>query len=285
MKIDKLYNEKFVISFEIFPPKTPKGEENLQNELKLLSAHKPDFVSVTYGAGGSTRDKTLELALQIQNDFGITPIVHFTCVGSSKDDIRSYIEKVKMNGIDNILALRGDPPEGEKSFKPVTGGFSHANELIEFIRGIDDFTIAAAGYPEVHTEALTMEDDLLNLKKKVDAGARFIITQLFYDNNAFYEFMNNVSRLGINIPIVPGIMPITSRGQIDRLVQLSGTKIPPALMNTLEQCVTAEEEKKVGLEFSVKQCSELKSWGVKGLHIYTMNKSHPVTHIMQELGL
>lgn len=284
MKLDKLYNEKFVISFEIFPPKTPLGAENLCHELQLLSVQKPDFVSVTYGAGGSTRNQTLEIALQIRNDYNITPLVHFTCVGASKNNIRAYLEEVKSNGIDNILALRGDPPAGETSFTARADGFAHADELIAFIRGIDHFTIAAAGYPEVHTEALSKKDDLLNLKKKTDAGADFIITQLFYDNNAFYDYINNITKLGINVPIVPGIMPITSRGQISRLIQLSGTKIPPALMAALEKCDTPEAETETGLEFSIKQCDELKSWGVKGLHIYTMNKSNTVLRIMNELG-
>ena len=285
MKISELYNKKFVVSFEIFPPKTAVGEEKLEYELGLLSANSPDFVSITYGAGGSTRNKTLKLALSIRDKYGITPIIHFTCVGAGKDDIRSYIEEVKQSGINNILALRGDPPVGETSFRAHPEGFKHADELIRFIRSIGDFTIAAAGYPEIHIEALSMEEDLINLKKKVDAGADFIITQLFYDNNAFYEYMNNVARLGIDIPVVPGIMPITSRGQIKKLVELSGTNIPSRLMKSLEACVSAESEATVGLDFSVKQCVELKSWGVKGIHIYTMNKSYAVAEIMRGLGV
>ena len=274
-----------MVSFEIFPPKTAAGEEKLNYELGLLSANSPDFVSITYGAGGSTRNKTLELALNIKDKYGITPIIHFTCVGAGKDDIRLYIEKVKQSGINNILALRGDPPAGETSFKAHPDGFEYADELIRYIRNIDSFTIAAAGYPEVHIEAANMEEDLLNLKKKVDAGTDFIITQLFYDNNAFYEYMNNVARLGINIPIVPGIMPITSKGQIKKLVELSGANIPSRLMKSLEECDSVEAEAAVGLDFSVKQCAELKSWGVKGVHIYTMNKSYAVAEIMRGLGV
>jgi len=285
MKINELYKKKFVISFEIFPPKTAAGEEKLNYELGLLSASSPDFVSITYGAGGSTRDKTLELALSIRDKYGITPITHFTCVGAGKDDIRLYVEEVKQSGINNILALRGDPPAGEASFKAHPEGFKHADELIRFIRSMEGFTIAAAGYPEVHTEAVSMEEDLLNLKKKVDAGADFIITQLFYDNNAFYEYMNNVARLGINIPVVPGIMPIINRKQVKKLVELSGTNIPPRLMKLLEECTSVEAEAEAGLDFSVKQCAELKSWGVKGIHIYTMNKSYAVTEIMRGLGI
>lgn len=284
MKIDKLYNEKFVVSFEIFPPKTAGGEENLKNELALLSVNKPDFVSVTYGAGGGTKRRTLEIALNIRDEYNITPIVHFTCVGSGKDDIRTYIEEVKSKGIDNILALRGDPPAGESSFTPHPDGFKHASELIDFIRGIDGFTIAAAGYPEVHTEAVSMDADLLNLKKKVDAGASFILTQLFYDNAAFFTYMDRVRAMGIDIPVIPGIMPITGKSQIKRLVELSGTSIPPELMKSLDGCSAPEDERAAGLEFSIKQCMELKAWGVKGIHIYTMNKSYAVTEIMRELG-
>jgi len=285
MKINELYNKKFVVSFEIFPPKTAVGEEKLEYELGLLSVNSPDFVSITYGAGGSTRNKTLKLALSIRDKYNITPIIHFTCVGAGKDDIRLYIKEVKQSGINNILALRGDPPAGETSFKAHPDGFKHADELIKFIRSIDGFTIAAAGYPEMHTEAVSMEEDLLNLKKKADAGADFIITQLFYDNNVFYEYMDNVTRLGINIPVVPGIMPIASKGQIKKLVELSGTNIPPQLMKPLERCVSPEDEAAVGLDFSVKQCAELKSWGVKGIHIYTMNKSYAVAEIMRGLGV
>lgn len=285
MKINEMYGKKFVVSFEIFPPKTPAGDISLWKEMELLSAYKPDFVSVTYGAGGSTRARTLSIAVRLRDEYGITPIAHFTCAGSSRDDIRAYIKTAKEMGIDNILALRGDPPAGESVFTPNPEGFSHANELIEFIRDMGGFTIAAAGYPEVHTEASDRETDLLNLKKKQDAGAHFIITQLFYDNNVFYDFMDRVRKININIPIIPGIMPITAKGQIDKLVNLSGTHIPLALLDKLNKCSSPEDEAKIGLEFSAAQCMELKSFGVEGLHIYTMNRSRPVINIMKELNL
>lgn len=285
MKLDELYKQKFGVSFEIFPPKTPEGSVRLWQEMNLLSAHKPDFVSVTYGAGGGTRSKTLSIALKLRDDYGITPIAHFTCVGSNRDDIRTYIEIAKQKGIENILALRGDPPKGEASFTQPPNGFAHASDLIAFIREIDDFTIAAAGYPEVHTEALSMEADMLNLKKKQDAGAQFIITQLFYNNDAFYSFCERANKAGVTVPIIPGIMPITAKKQINRIVELSGTSIPDSLAAGLNACTSVEDEAKFGLEFSIKQCIELKENGVMGLHIYTMNKSHPVTTIMTELGL
>ena len=285
MKINELYSNKFGISFEIFPPKTPAGEKNLWEELEVLSSHKPDFVSVTYGAGGSTRDMTLEIALKIRNSYNIIPLVHFTCVGSGRQDIRNYLEKVKKNGIENILALRGDPPAGETDFKPHPDGFSYASELIEYIRDINGFTIAAAGYPEGHIEAPDLETDLLNLRKKIDAGADLIITQLFFNNEYYYNYINRIEQMGIKVPVIPGIMPITNKGQITRMTSLCGATIPDQLTAILDRCDSPESTVRAGLEYSVKQCRELKSWGVPGLHIYTINKSMAVTHIMKELDL
>lgn len=285
MKINELYKEKFGISFEIFPPKTPAGEKNLQNELKVLSTHHPDFVSVTYGAGGSTRDKTLDIALNIRDTYGITPLVHFTCVGAGKDEIASYINDVKSRGIDNILALRGDPPIGETNFTPHPNGFSHANELISFIRSLNGFTIAAAGYPEGHPEAPDYDTDMVNLKHKIDAGADMIITQLFYDNDDFYRFMDKLTKLGVDVPVIPGIMPISNMKQITNLTSKCGAKIPDKLMKVLTSCSSDDDACEAGMEYSIQQCRELKDWGVPGLHIYTINKSAAVSRIMKELGL
>jgi methylenetetrahydrofolate reductase (NADPH) len=285
MKINELYKDKFVISFEIFPPKTPLGETNLWNELKILSAYHPDFVSVTYGAGGSTRDKTLEIARKIRDVYNIIPLVHFTCVGAGRKEIRAYLEEVKARGIENILALRGDPPMGETSFRPHPDGFNYANELVQFIREINGFTIAVAGYPEGHIEAPDKETDLLNLKKKIDAGADFVITQRYYDNNDYYDFVNRARQAGINVPIIPGIMPITNLAQIARTTSQCGASIPDELMKVLQSCGSDNNTCEAGLDYSVRQCLELKSWGVPGLHIYPMNKSMAVTSIMKELGL
>lgn len=285
MRLDKLFKQKFVVSFEIFPPKTEAGTRTLWQELADLATYRPDFVSVTYGAGGSTRDRTLEIALDVYIKFGIEPLVHFTCVGSDKKEIKGYLEEVKDKGIQNILALRGDPPAGETSFTPHPDGFAYASELISYINDIDGFTIAAAAYPEGHLEAPDLETDLLNLKKKVDAGADFIITQLFYDNEYFYNFMDRVEQLGIRVPIVPGIMPVTSHNQIRKITGLCGATIPPKLETILTSCGTDTSLCEAGLEFSIERCIELKKWGVPGLHIYTINRSMAVMRIMDALGL
>jgi methylenetetrahydrofolate reductase (NADPH) len=285
MKINELYSHKFVISFEIFPPKTPAGEEKLMQEMEKLSAYKPDFVSVTYGAGGSTREKTLDIALKIRNDYAMTPLVHFTCVGTGKKEIQQYLNRVKQEGIENILALRGDPPAGETSFRPHPEGFSYANELITYIREINGFTIAAAGYPEGHTEAPSFSQDMDNLKRKVDAGANLIITQLFYNNEDYYNFMNEIDKRNITVPVVPGIMPVTSMKGVEKITSLCGAAIPEKLKNTLQCCSDEEGQYQAGLEYSIRQCEELKSWGVPGFHIYTVNKSATVIQIMDALKL
>jgi methylenetetrahydrofolate reductase (NADPH) len=283
MRIGSLYNKKFTLSFEIFPPKTSEGENSLYGELDLLAKYSPDFVSVTYGAGGSTRDKTLEIALKIKDRYSITPLVHFTCVGSSKEEIKQYINTVKNNGINSILALRGDPPKGEVDFKPHPDGFSYANELILYIKSLGDFSIGVAGYPETHAQAIDSKTDLDNLKRKVDSGAEFAITQLFYDNDKFYEFYDNCIKIGIDIPIVPGIMPVTSANQILKSISLSNSAIPKSLKNIIEKNYDDESFIKYGLDFSTEQCAQLKKFGAAGLHLYTINKSKPVIEIMNHL--
>ncbi len=285
MKLHELYTKKFTISFEIFPPKTPKGEDNLRREMANLSKYRPGFVSVTYGAGGSTRDRTLELSLEMQKSFCITPLVHFTCVGMGRDDIGDYMSQVRANGIENILALRGDPPAGETSFVPRSDGFRYASELVAFLRSISDFTIGVAGYPEGHVEAPNLETDIENLKKKVDAGADYIITQLFYNNNDFYDFMDRIRKKGITLPVIPGIMPVTNRAQVEKVTSMCGAKIPPALAKTLESCSAGTELCERGIEHSILQCRELKSWGVPGFHFYTLNRSFAVEPIIEALGL
>ncbi|PKL36194.1 MAG: methylenetetrahydrofolate reductase [NAD(P)H] [Spirochaetae bacterium HGW-Spirochaetae-1] len=285
MRLNTLYNNKFAVSFEIFPPKTAEGEKNLWKELDILSSHKPDFVSVTYGAGGTTRVKTLEIALKVRDKYGIPPLVHFTCVGAGKNEIEAYLQEVKSHGIENILALRGDPPVGESRFTPHPDGFSHASELIDFIKSINGFTIAAAGYPEGHLEAPDLDTDIDNLKKKVDAGAQFIITQLFYNNDAFYDFMDSVEKKGIGVPIIPGIMPVTSLAQIQKITGLCGASVPDRLLGILKSCGSKDSICEAGLDYSIEQCHELKTWGVPGFHIYTINKSMAVTRIMDALGL
>ncbi len=287
MKINELYikNEKFVLSFELFPPKTEKGELSLQTELEQLAKFNPGFISVTYGAGGSTREKTLDIALEIHNKFNVTPLAHFTCVGSNRSEIQNYLEIVKSHGINNILALRGDPPVGEKQFERPHDGFGYANELVKFIKSINGFTIAVAGYPEGHIESPDLDTDIVNLKKKVDAGADMIITQLFYDNNDYYKYIDKLCKIGINIPVVPGIMPVTSIAQINKITTMCGAKIPRELTDTLSKCTETQEICKHGIDYTIRQCRELIEWGIKGIHFYPLNKARPVKDIIEALHI
>ncbi|MBN1498601.1 MAG: methylenetetrahydrofolate reductase [NAD(P)H] [Spirochaetes bacterium] len=285
MDFKQLYSDKFTISFEIFPPKTESGEINLFSELRSMVTYKPGFISVTYGAGGSTRDKTIELALKIRDKFDITPLVHFTCVGAGKNEIEEYLQYVDKLGLNNILALRGDVPAGEKEFSKPENGFSYANELVEFIKSIGSFSIAVAGYPEKHAEADSFEMDIDNLKKKIDAGGEVIITQLFLANEAFYRYSDMVKRAGINVPVIPGIMPLTNARQIERMVDLSGAGIPGALKSILDKCSSDNEILEAGIEFAVRQCDELIKFGVPGFHFYPLNKSEAVSKILDILKL
>jgi methylenetetrahydrofolate reductase (NADPH) len=281
--ITELYRQNFINSFEIFPPKTAQGETTLWREMEVLAKINPGFISVTYGAGGSTQEKTLDIAGELIARFGITPLVHFTCVGAGRGQIREYIKRIESMRLQNILALRGDPPQGQTSFAPPADGFSHANELVEFLRGIGGFTIAVAGYPEGHIEAPDLETDIGYLKKKVDAGADIILTQLFYDNNDFYSFLDRTARAGIQVPVIPGIMPVTSPAQIEKITGMCGAKIPPALAARLQGCGTDEEICRAGIEYSIEQCRELKKWGVRGFHFYTLNRSSAVMKIIESL--
>jgi len=283
MKINEIYQNKFLTSFEIFPPKTEEGKITLFKEIGILANYYPGFISVTYGAGGSTREKTLNIALEIRKKYDIIPLVHFTCVDSSRKDLENYLHQVKMNGIQNILALRGDPPVGQEKFIPHPGGFSHANELVEFIKSINGFTIAVAGYPEGHTEAPDLDTDIDNLRKKVDAGADFIITQLFYNNDDFYNFIDKISKKGIQIPVIPGIMPVTSFAQIKKITKMCGASIPEMLTKSLRECKSETEICEKGIDYSIKQCKELKAWGVPGFHFYTLNRAFPLTKIMDSM--
>lgn len=285
MKITDIYKERFVISFEIFPPKTPAGEKNLMDALGDFKPYNPGFISVTYGAGGSTRGKTLELSLHIRDTIGIEPLVHFTCVGAGKHEIAQYLSEVKRRGIINILALRGDPPQGEASFVPHDDGFVYASDLVAFLHKIDGFTIGVAGYPEKHIEAPSLEADIVNLKKKVDAGADFIITQLFYNNDDFYDFMDRIRKIGITLPVIPGIMPVTNLSQIERITTMCGAKIPNELMKRLHGCASQNAICEAGIEYSIRQCEELMSWGIPGFHFYPLNKSQAVKRIFDALQL
>lgn len=287
MKISSYLKKRiFSLSFEVFPPKREGNLEQLYETIEELKGLNPHFISVTYGAGGSTRDKTIEIAAHVNNSLKVTALAHLTCVNSTRDDISRILDALTRHGIENILALRGDPPQGEEKFKPLPGGFSYASDLVSFIADRTDFCIGVAGYPEKHLEAPDLETDLLNLKKKVDAGADFVITQLFFFNEDFYRFRDLAERRGIRAPIIPGIFPLIHYQQIARTISLCGAKIPSRLAEKLEKVKDKPEEaEKYGIEFAVEQTADLLENGVCGLHFYSMNKSGPVKKILRALDL
>jgi len=276
---------RHVFSFEFFPPKNQEGEDRLYQTIDELRTLSPDFVSVTYGAGGSTREKTLEWVNRIRNENKITAMAHFTCVGASRQDILKSLREFSEKGIKNIMALRGDPPKGETAFVPAKDGFAYAGELIEFIANSGmDFSIGAAAYPEVHMEAKTPLDDLKNLKKKVDSGAQFLITQLFFDNDVYFQFVNECRQNGITIPIIPGIMPITSFTQIARFIEMTGTSIPESFIKSLTILKDDPQAlSQAGIDFAIRQCRELLEKGAPGIHFYTLNRSPATIEILKNL--
>lgn len=283
MRISQMHGRgRPVFSFEFFPPKTDQGARNLMRTVsELREAMDPNFVSVTYGAGGSTRDRTVELVTRIQNDLGITAMAHMTCVGATRDDIRGVVGRLVENGIENILALRGDAPDGMDEFEATAGGFGHATELIEFLASDFDVDIGAACYPEGHLESPTPDEDLSWTKAKEERGARFLITQLFFDNQDYFAFVERARDAGIRVPIVPGIMPITNVGQVERFTKMCGAKIPAELLDRLRP-VKDEPEKVMacGIEHAILQCRELMARGAPGLHFYTLNKSFATRSIL-----
>lgn len=283
---DLFGQKKRTLSFEVFPPVREGNLESLFKTVAELKELKPDFISVTYGAGGGTRDKTIEIASRVINEFGSEALAHLTCVAATQDDIARIVEEMKTHNIENILALRGDPPKGEEKFVRPAGGFGFANELVSFIRGLNGFCIGVAGYPEGHPEAPSFEDDLKNLKRKVDAGADFIVTQLFFNNDDFYRFRDRALALKINVPIIPGIFPILNYKQVLRITELCGAKIPPALGEKLCWLKDKPEDvEKYGIEYAQRQAADLIRNEVHGLHICTMNQSRAARKIVRELGL
>ncbi|NPV04835.1 MAG: methylenetetrahydrofolate reductase [NAD(P)H] [Syntrophaceae bacterium] len=283
---DLFKQKKRTLSFEVFPPAREGNLESLFTTIAELKELNPDFISVTYGAGGGTRDKTIEIAARVKKEIGSEALAHLTCVASTRDDIARILEDMKANGIENILALRGDPPRGEEKFVRPAGGFGFANELVEFIRAHNGFSVGVAGYPEGHPEAPSFDDDLKNLKRKVDAGADFIITQLFFRNDDFYRFRDRAMAMKIRVPIIPGIFPILNYKQILRITELCGAKIPPALGDRL--CWLKDkpgEVEKYGIEYAQQQAWDLIRNEVCGLHICTMNQSRAARKIVRELAL
>ncbi len=287
MRIKDIFaQKKFSLSFEVFPPKREGNLENLYTTIKELGEAKPDFISVTYGAGGSTREKTIEISSTVRNEFHMEVLAHLTCVQSTKHDIACILDALKDHNVENILALRGDPPEGTNKFTKIAGGFGYANELVEFIRAHNDFSIGVAGYPEKHSEAPSHHADMVNLKRKVDAGADFIITQMFFMNDCFYNFRDRAEALKISVPIIPGIFPILNHNQFTRIVSLSGAQIPNKLAEKIEKNKENPEEiEKYGIEYAINQVENLIKNEIAGLHFYCMNRSQPVKKILGELSL
>lgn len=278
---------KFGLSFELFPPKTPAGEAELFHHVAQLMEFHPDYVTCTYGAGGSTRAKTLEVVDEVQRRFGCMVASHLTCVGSTVDDLCGYLTEAERRGVQNIVALRGDPPQGQTSFQAVAGGLTYANELVALIRKrFAGFGVAVAGYPETHREAPSPQADLDNLRRKVDAGADVVITQLFYDNADFFRFREACDRVGIKAPIVPGILPVTNLAQIKRITSLCGARLPADFQDALERVADdADAQFNVGVEFATRQVQALVASGVPGIHFYVLNKSPATGGVLRAVAL
>ncbi|MDD5218102.1 MAG: methylenetetrahydrofolate reductase [NAD(P)H] [Candidatus Omnitrophica bacterium] len=291
MKISEFYaKNKRTFSFEFFPPKNEIGEKKLFETIVTLKSLAPSFVSVTYGAMGSTRENTLRIVSKIQNEIGIEAAAHLTCVAHSRDEIEVILEELRRLHVENIVALRGDIPAGETEFKPVPNGFRYASDLVRFIRNHPKyqkaFAIGVAGSPEGHKECQDKGKDLEHLKIKVDAGADVIITQLFFDNRDYYDFVERARKIGIQIPIVPGIMPVTHGPQIQKFAGMCGAKIPADLQEAIlrfgDDQVAVES---YGIDYATRQCEALLKWGAPGLHFYTLNKSAATRRIYSNLGL
>ena len=270
-----------VISFEFFPPKTPEAESRLFETVAQLAPLRPTFVSVTYGAGGATRRLTRDIVVRIKRDIGIEAMAHLTCLGHSADELSEILDALTAAGIENVLALRGDPPKGQTTFTPTPGGFAHGAELAAFIRGRWDVCIVGAAHPEKHLEAPDLETDLGHLTEKVANGAQVLITQLFFEPQTYFAFVARARAAGIGVPIVPGIMPITNVSQIERFTNMCGATIPASLRELLagvrddDAAVTA-----VGIEWARDQCRALLEGGAPGLHFYTLNRHHSAQEIL-----
>jgi methylenetetrahydrofolate reductase (NADPH) len=271
VKLADLYARAgLTLSVEFFPPKTDKGEENLFSEIEIIKRLHPGFCSVTYGAGGSTREKTVDL-VTIHSGCGLEVMCHLTVIGQSKDEARAILKRLIEKGIENLLALGGDPPQGMTDWRPHPDGFHYAIELVREANMLGGFSVAVAGFPEVHPRAVSRGSDLRFLKEKVDAGAAVIITQLFFDNDYFFRFADDLTKQGVTVPIVPGILPILSASQVRRFTSLCGSKIPNALEQQLAK-VDADDDGAVelGIEYATRQCEGLIKYGVRGLHFYSL---------------
>lgn len=277
------------ISFELFPPKTPEAEETLLRKgLPELAALDPCFMSLTYGAGGSTRNSTLRIAAHVARDLRVDAMAHLTCVGATRPELTAYLEEARGAGIENILALRGDPPAGQATFQPVEGGLTRAVELVRLLKSLDGFSIGVAGFPEGHPDC--KGDKYANwehLRQKVEAGAQFVITQLFFDNRAYFEFVEHLrDRMGVRVPLIPGILPVVSAAQLKRMASMCGASIPAALQSGLDRLGADDEAMtEYGIDYATEQCAELLRGGAPGIHFYTLNRARSVKRILSSLGL
>jgi methylenetetrahydrofolate reductase (NADPH) len=275
-----------VFSFEFFPPKTDAGEQNLYAALRDLKTLEPSFVSVTYGAGGSSREKTIEIVKRIKDEFGLEAMAHFTCVGATVSQLRETLDEMAAAGIDNVLALRGDPPDGQQDWVRTEGGLEYSRELVQLIDGDYPFAIGAACFPETHIHAESADSDLRYLAEKVQAGVDFLITQMFFDNSYYFDFVARARAAGVEVPIIPGVMPITRVGQVERMAQMCGSEIPEGLRGELRaRADDAEAVLDFGVAYATLQCSELLAAGAPGIHFYTLNRSPATRAILSALKL
>jgi len=286
MKVHDIIKRKgSSISFEFFPPKDEAGEAKLMaGAVKQLAALHPDFVSVTYGAGGGTRKTTGRLVKRIKEETSLEPMPHLTCVDQSQDELLAILEEYRSRGIENILALRGDPPKGTGEFVAPEGGFCYARDLVSLVASMRSFCIGVACYPEGHLEAPSLEMDLFYTKAKIDAGAHFAITQMFFDNRRFYEFLDRARQAGITVPIIPGIMPLLDIKKVGDFCDKCGATMPVTLAASVEG-KPPEESRKIGLEYTIEQCADLLRNGIHSFHFYTMNQAEAVTEIYRTLKL
>lgn len=286
MLIKNIFKQKKpVISFEIFPPKKDSSIDTIYDTIEALKDLKPDFVSVTYGAGGSSRDKTIEIASIIKNKYYIEALAHLTCIALTDEKLEDFIENLKSNNVNNIMALRGDRPEGYSENLFYKGSYKYASDLIRRISSDDTICVGGACYPEGHLESNNLEEDIKNLKIKVDSGADFLVTQLFFDNELFYKFKDLACKMGINIPITAGIMPVTNRKQIERMVSLSGASLPQKFKRIMEKYENNPQAlKEAGIVYATEQIIDLLSWGIDGIHLYTMNRPETCRRIIQNIS-
>ncbi|MCH8090581.1 MAG: methylenetetrahydrofolate reductase [NAD(P)H] [Chloroflexi bacterium] len=285
MKIREILKNRRTLSFEFFPPKTEKGIKSVFETIETLKTFRPDFVSVTHGAGGTTRALTVEIALRIKRENGLLVMAHMTCIGQSKEEIHSVLLRLEDSGIENVIALRGDPPREQTSSAPVKGDFAHATDLIEHIKSNFEFGLAAACYPEGHPESTDLASDIEYAKRKVDLGAEFLITQLFFDNSDFYRFLDSARKAGINVPILAGILPILSTSQIRRFTALCGATIPENLDKRLDRFADDNDAvREIGVEHATTQVDDLLASGVQGVHFYALNKGYSISKIIDNIN-